>query len=269
MNFRESMKKNNHDKNYFKVRLTESSFYDLIKGIKKNSKDVIERLLIKMKEEGLINFNEYLFGYNKNRRGILSDNETEIYNECKREACDRVSDLYKLKQKRKKIKIEVQDFIYENKMSEKYNEIVKALAFEKLGYTDIYERYVIWGVASEKIKKIRTIKTEDKYKEAISKINNIFIETMKGNSDKKIKKQETEKMTFDKVENDIEEGYKYDNDETAYYNRLELLDLLVNREIPIDAIDIEMYVNEESKRLLIEKQLINELKIQEDKIRIG
>ena len=73
-------------------------------------------------------------------------------------------------------------------------------------------------------------------------------------------------QVFDKLENDIEKEYEYDNDEKAYYNRLELLDLLVNTEAPIDAIDIESYISdEEAKMLLIEAQLINELKIQEDK----
>ena len=70
----------------------------------------------------------------------------------------------------------------------------------------------------------------------------------------------------DFAKDDIEKEYESDNDEKAYYNRLELLDLLVNTEAPIDAIDIESYISdEEAKKLLIEAQLINELKIQEDK----
>ena len=90
---------------------------------------------------------------------------------------------------------------------------------------------------------------------------------MKDKSDKKIKEKEFEKMQFDKLENDIEKEYEYDNDEKAYYNRLELLDLLANRETPIDAIDIESYISdEEAKRILIETQMVNELKMQEDKI---
>ena len=266
MNFREIIKKNNPDKNYFKVTMTKSSFYELMNGIKQNSKNVIEGLLIKMREEGLIAFDEHLFGYNEHVWKVLSDKETEIYNECEREAINQVSKFYNLKQKRKKSKIELQDFIYEPKIANKYDEIVKDLAFERLGYTKVYKRYVIWGVALEQIKKIRTIKTEEEYKEAISKINKISLSSMKDKSDKKIKEKEIEKMQFDKLENDIEKEYEYDNDEKAYYNRLELLDLLVNTEAPIDAIDIESYISdEEAKMLLIEAQLINELKIQEDK----
>ena len=266
MKFRKIMKKNNPDKNYFKVTMTKSSFYELMNGIKQNSKNVIEGLLIKMREEGLIAFDEHLFGYNEHVWKVLSDKETEIYNECEREAINQVSKFYNLKQKRKKSKIELQDFIYEPKIANKYDEIVKDLAFERLGYTKVYKRYVIWGVALEQIKKIRTIKTEDEYKEAISKINKISLNSMKDKSDKKIKEKEIEKMQFDKLENDIEKEYEYDNDEKAYYNRLELLDLLVNTEAPIDAIDIESYISdEEAKMLLIEAQLINELKIQEDK----
>ena len=49
----------------------------------------------------------------------------------------------------------------------------------------------------------------------------------------------------------------------------ELLDLLVNTETPIDAIDIEAYVHEEINRTLIDAQLINVFKIDEDKITIG
>lgn len=268
-NFRNIIMKRNSDKNYFKATMKKSSFKELMKGIKKNSKDVIESLLLKMQEAGWIYFKQYHFGYKEHGYNILSDNEIEIYNECEKEALNKVSTFYNLTQKRKKAKIELSDFIYESDKANKYYKILDSIVLEKLGYSNIFDRYVIWGTPIERIEKRCTIKTEDEYKKAISIINKIFLNTMKENSDNKIKNKATKKIEFDKLENDIKDGYIYDEEEIEYYNRLELLDLLVNTETPIDAIDIEAYVNEEANRTLMDAHLVNALKIHEDKITIG
>lgn len=249
ISYRTKIKKKFLDKNYFKIDIEKASFDKLINRFKDNTNGSIERALKKLQELGLVAYCKCKFGINPGERKLLTPAEIEKYNECEQKAINVVCKLYNLKKKKNKPIIQLNDFIYDYKIANKYYNILKELTRKELGYSDVIPFYFIYGKPSELSEKISTVKTYEEYQKAKMKINRKFVTSMKKRSDSKIIKEEEKKMQFDKLENEGNQESSYDENHIAHHNRIELLDFIVSIDESTDVVDIKEYEKKERNNM--------------------
>ena len=149
---------------------------------------------------------------------------------------------------------------------EAYYEWLGSIVKEKLGFTSVMENYDIYLTVKgdELIKEFDEIKTPEEYHETINIINTKFIETLKNNIDTQIKKDEEFNMTNEFISMSFGSEFKRENnqigygkkEEIEYYNKSEIIDLLVSHEQTTDAIDIDEYIEQNREERLRLSQIL-------------
>lgn len=253
-------------KNYFKADIDEETYYEYTNSIRKSAYKAVMNTLKVLADSGILEYEMVNVGNTYNESRLLDKDEEKIYKECKEEACNNVLELYNQKVKEKKDKIELKDFVMIHNIREAYYEWLGSIVKEKLGFTSVMENYDIYLTVKgdELIKEFDEIKTPEEYHETINIINTKFIETLKNNIDTQIKKDEEFNMTNEFISMSFGSEFKRENnqigygkkEEIEYYNKSEIIDLLVSHEQTTDAIDIDEYIEQNRER--VQEKIISE-----------
>ncbi len=254
LNKRKIFKSNNSEKKYYEHAMSYFNYNTYITQIKNNAYKVLQGTFHALKENDVIDYYTAYFGKEINgKQRELNGIEKDRYDEIQRKVLEDIVPLYNEVSKNNKETITRRDILFYKGLREEYYDRLKNEIGDKLKFENIIEYYSIWFTPSfkEKLNEDANICTDKQYLSYIESINKKFVTVLKNQSDKKIKKSEdfyceilNKSLCWN--EDDFNKyNYKYYNEkeqqEQAYYNKMEIIENLVNHDNLFEIINLEEY----------------------------
>ena len=175
----------------------------------------------------------------------LLPGEKMEYESIQAEACNLLlPDFLKVTKRTGDItKIELKDFIYNKKLVDIYNEKLEELMQEKFWFDIVIRQFKIKLKNSNEnlFQEYYVPKSEEEFLTALINFNHYYATELKKLADKKITdiKKTYEKDIADNIinKNSLDKQYRFDKVE--YYNKIEIIDLLVSMAYVIDPIKLD------------------------------
>lgn len=234
-------------KKYLQKKMSQNTFFNYRRNIQKNVFDVLKSLLERLKEINVIDYEIICVGIDssKNVYMELLPGEKMEYESIQAEACNLLlPDFLKVTKRTGDItKIELKDFIYNKKLVDIYNEKLEELMQEKFWFDMVIRQFKIKLKNSNEnlFQEYYVPKSEEEFLTASINFNHYYATELKKLADKKITdiKKTYEKDIADNIinKNSLDKQYRFDKVE--YYNKIEIIDLLVSMAYVIDPIKLD------------------------------
>lgn len=252
--YRDEIKNKLPDKYYFKVNMDSFTYCTYTNQIKRNAYATIASTLSVLQKLNLLQYKlvnaGLIFTGGIVQKYELDIYEEKCYKECVDEACKKVLPLYNASSKIPKESIKPKDFMYKHHIREAYYDILQEIVPKKLECDMVIEHFSIYLKDSsfENAVLFDTIEATADYADHIQTINETFVKTLKSNAEKILKKQKNyyikardiSLVTVEKFK-DTTDGKKEKKEDEKYYNKSEIIDLLVSLEPTTEIIDLDEY----------------------------
>ena len=252
--YRDEIKNKLPDKYYFKVNMDSFTYCTYTNQIKRKEYATIASTLSVLQKLNLLQYKlvnaGLIFTGGIVQKYELDIYEEKCYKECVDEACKKVLPLYNASSKIPKESIKPKDFMYKHHIREAYYDILQEIVPKKLECDMVIEHFSIYLKDSsfENAVLFDTIETTADYADHIQTINETFVKTLKSNAEKILKKQKNyyikardiSLVTVEKFK-DTTDGKKEKKEDEKYYNKSEIIDLLVSLEPTTEIIDLDEY----------------------------
>lgn len=242
----EEIVKRAEQKKYLQKKMSENTFFQYQRDIQKNIFSVLENLLDRLQETNIIEYEISFFGFDPDNKIFkeLSPGEKEEYNNiCETARVILLPEYLNTVSKNKTVtKIELKDFVYHKELKNRYYEIIKEQMQDKFWFDIVIRHFKIKLKNSDEnlFKEFNSLESEKDFNTALINFNYYYATELKKLADKKImkiKKTYEKNMSDNIIDKDsLTRLYRFDTVE--YYNKIEIIDLLVSTAYVIDPIDL-------------------------------
>lgn len=234
-------------KKYLQKKMSQNTFFNYRRKIQKNVFDVLENLLERLNEINIIDYEIISTGIDSHNNVYMEllPSEKKEYEAICSEARDslRPEILKTTKRTGDITKIELKDFIYNKKLADIYNKKLEELMQDKFWFDIVIRQFKIKLKTSDEnlFEEYNVPKSEEEFLTASINFNHYYATELKKLADKKITdiKKTYEKDIADNIinKNSLDKQYRFDKVE--YYNKIEIIDLLVSMAYVIDPIKLD------------------------------